>query len=177
MQPAFRHIAERGGAIANVLAGLFLAGVLVLAGLFFVGWKFTRDVRVETRESESGKVVRVETPIGSLRVNSREKADPRNLGIPIYPKAEISAQDAKSASIQLDLGEEHADLNVAAAVYTTDDSVDQVREFYKKEVPHAMLTKRGLEYTEGGYKRIIVIERTSGHTRISLASFGEPASN
>ena len=168
---------ERGGVLANVFAGLFFAGVLVLAGLFFLGWQFSRGFHVETRDTASGKAVKVETPIGSLRVNSRESVDARSAGIPVYPRAELSRDDAKSATIQLDLGDEHADLHVVAAVYRTEDSVDAVKEFYKKELPHAILTKRGLEYTEGGFKRIIVIERSHGHTRIALASFGEPASN
>ncbi len=168
---------ERGGVVANVLAGLFVAGVLLLLGLFFVGWQLSKEVRVETRESGSGKTIRVQTPIGTIKVDAREKSDPSHLGIPVYPKAELSSEDAKSASVQLDLGDQHADLHVAAAVYYTNDPVGEVRDYYKKQVPHAIVTKRGLEYSEEGYKRIIVIERSSGRTRIALASFGEPASN
>ena len=168
---------ERGGVVANVLAGLFVAATLLLAGLFFLGWQFSKEVRVESRESEGGRTVHVKTPIGTIKVDSRERSDASLLGIPVYPKAELSRADAKSASVQLDLGDQHAGLNVAAAVYHTDDSVDQVRDFYKKEVPHAIITRRGIEYSEGGYKRIIVIERDGGRTRIALASFGEPASN
>ena len=34
-----------------------------------------------------------------------------------------------------------------------------------------------MEYTEDGYKRIIVINEKNGQTHIALASVGEPASN
>jgi hypothetical protein len=69
-----------------------------------------------------------------------------------------------------------------AAEYSTDDSVDKVKEFYHRELPHWIFSKsrRGhlqMEYTEDGYKRIIAIHEEDGRTRIGLASVGEPASN
>ncbi len=70
---------------------------------------------------------------------------------------------------------------VTAEYYTT-DSADQVRDFYRAELPNWIFTQRGdgdvkIEYSRGGYKRIIGIHERRGRTHIGIAALGEPGVN
>jgi hypothetical protein len=68
----------------------------------------------------------------------------------------------------------------------TDDSVQQVEDFYRKELPDWRktkwsVTKNGrevqLEFQDGEYKRVIGITSKHDGTHIGVASFGQPAAN
>ncbi|MCC6861683.1 MAG: hypothetical protein IT158_24145 [Bryobacterales bacterium] len=173
---------ERGGVLGIVLAvilGVAFLGVMafVLAGLYVA-----RNVHVEKTETAEGESVRVSTPIGGVRVHKRENLDPEQLDIPIYPGAVLRSESGHSAGLELDFGDEHKELNISALQYTTADPADKVLEFYRKELPHWIISRKRhnrfrIEYTEGGYKRIIGIRERHGRTEIALAAVGEPAVN
>ncbi|MBI1787213.1 MAG: hypothetical protein HYR60_06635 [Acidobacteria bacterium] len=168
---------EAGGIICSLLSILGF-GVLALAGLAWVGLHFLSQVRVEERDTDRGRMVKVETPLGSVRVNQREGVDPKHLGLPAYPGARRADRDGGAASIELNLGEDRKEFTVAAASYATSDPVDEVREFYRKKLPHCLFTRAGIECSHQGYKRLIVIHRHRGETRIAvLDSQAEPESN
>lgn len=171
-----RRTRRRGGILSTLLISftVLICGALAIA---FVGWNFATNVHVETSQGARGEIVKVETPIGSVRVGHRDRLDPKHVGIPVYPGAKLDENDAGGASVELDLGDEHKEFTVVGAVYHTDDSVDQVRDYYKQQFPHCIVSKRGIEYSENGYKRLIAINRHRGQTRIALASIGEPAAN
>ena len=168
---------RRGGIFP---AGLFVLVVILAAGwaILYFGQHLLQNVKVETTGEGRERGIKVDTPAGSLRVNTREKIDPRLLGVPIYPGARPTTDEAKSVSIESDLGDEARAFHLVAAEYRTPDSVDDVRAFYKKEVPHCIVSKKGIEYTEGGYRRFVALDRRSGETRITvLASFEGGAAN
>lgn len=171
-----RCTSRRGGILSTLLISFTVLIAAALA-IGFVGWNFATNVHVETSQGPRGEIVKVETPIGSVRVGHRDRMDAKHVGIPVYPGAKIDEHDSGGASVELDLGEEHKEFTVVGAVYRTDDSVDQVRDFYKQQFPHCIVSKRGIEYSENGYKRFIAINRHYGQTRIMLASIGEPAAN
>lgn len=170
MRKGFR----RGGVLTTLLLGVIVAAVLVVAAGFFLG----SQVRVTT---SAGERFSLETPFGSVRVRDRSKIDPRHLGIPVYPGA-VRRSDSKAASLELDLGDEHGELTVVAAEYTTPDAIEKVREFYHKELPGWIITEtrpKCLRITRSadGCKRVVVLQERWGGTRIALASVGEPAAN
>ena len=139
------------------------------------------NVRV-THEGARGEKVRVETPFGSLRVRESRRLDPKAFGVPIYPGAVPESDENKAASIEFSSGDDTKELAIVAGAYTTTDSADKVMDFYRKELPHWIVkTKRHggteLEFSRGGYKRIVAIKERGGLTRIGLASVGEPAAN
>ncbi|MCI0366269.1 MAG: hypothetical protein L0219_20600 [Phycisphaerales bacterium] len=172
-----RCISQRGGIVSTLLLS-FVTLIAVALAIGWVGWNFASNVRVETSQGPRGEIVKVETPIGSVRVGHRDRIDPKHIGIPVYPGARLDEDDSGGgASVELDLGDERKEFTVVGAVYLTDDSVDQVRDYYKQQFPHCIVSKRGVEYSEGGYKRVIAIRRHRGQTRIALASIGEPAAN
>lgn len=63
------------------------------------------------------------------------------------------------------------------ASYSTPDSVEDVKEYYRRTIPHCIVTRKGIEYSEDGYQRLILVHRHRGETHILVASHGEPAAN
>ena len=177
-----RYRTERGGILAGVLAAFLILAALAVVGVFVAGMYVAKNTHVEkTRNAKGDETVQVDTPIGSMRVQSQKKLDPKAIGVPVYPNA-ARHDDNPGASVDFSFGDGHKEFSILAAEYTTDDSVEKVKEFYHHELPHWMITQRfngsvHMEYTEDGYKRIIVINEKNGQTHIALASVGEPASN
>jgi len=172
MRPARERGGVLGVALLVVLAVVALSGVAV----FQIIESFAREFRVDHQKNRNGEAVRVSTPVGSVRIQSHRSLDMRQLGIPVYPGA-VLEKGNKGASFEVEHDGRSEELIVTASVYSTDDSVTAVRDFYRKEMPHWILTKDGIEYTEHGYRRIITITRKHGRTWIAVASIGEPASN
>lgn len=170
---------RRGGVLAGILLGILALAVLLVAGVVFIAWFFAEHVRVQETAGEHGRTVRVETPVGSVRVRERARPGAGSLGVPVYPGARLSESDSKLVNVELDFGPRSQELGITAAVYTSDDPVEKVVEFYRRQLPHWIVAqkRRGgfqMEYTEGGYKRMIAIHRDDGRTRIAIAQIGEP---
>jgi hypothetical protein len=124
----------------------------------------------------------VETPFGSVRVRDNARLDPKHMGVPIYPGA-VRVHDSRNlASFHFDFGDVHKAFAISAAEYRTSDSVDQVTDFYRDQLPHWLISQKEngcmqLSFTRHGYRRFVAIHEDDGETRIALASVGEPASN
>jgi hypothetical protein len=121
----------------------------------------------------------LETPFGSVRVRDRN-TEPRRLGLPVYPGS-VREEDPKFASLDLDFGGRHHGISLRGVEYRTSDSVEKVTEYYRHHFPHWLLSEREhgirLEFTEGGYRRMVEIRDDDGETRIGLASVVDGASN
>jgi hypothetical protein len=172
--------ARRGGAIVVILVVMLGLGVLAVLGVVAAGLFVARNVRV-TERAEKGET-RVETPFGSVRVRQGGRLDPKHLGVPLYPGAERRDHEGKLASVELELGDTHREFAVMAGEYTTDDSVERVMEFYRRELAHWTVSRRDrggfqIMLSERGHKRIVAVHEKNGRTHIALASVGEPASN
>jgi len=175
-----RREREGGGALAVILVIVVGVPLLMLAGLIWTGLYIAHNVRVTTSPQEQS--VQVETPFGSLQVKEDSLIDAKRMGVPIYPGATIEFGKRKLASLDLELGNMSKNLRIVAVEYTTPDSAERVRDFYRKKLPHWIFTEKDnggwqMDYSEDGYKRIIAIEEQRGSTRIGVASIGEPASN
>lgn len=173
---------QAGGVVAGILIGiLVLIGVLVAAAVVF-GVYVAHNVRVEETHSAQGKTVRVETPVGSMRLREHANVDPKQLGLPVYPGATLARSHGKAVNLEFDFAGEGKHLDVAAAEYTTSDPASKVTEFYRQQLPHWIFTTKfngsvEMKYSEGGYKRVIAIREEDGQTRITLAQIGEPIAN
>jgi hypothetical protein len=173
-----RRYRESGGILSALLWG-FLIAIVIVAAIGYYGVHFATQIRVDERDTPHGKVVKVDTPLGSVKVNAQREIDPKHLGLPVYPGArQVNRGGGGTATIELDTGDEHKQFHFVAAVYRTADPVDDVRAFYRKNLPHCIVSQRGIEYSENGYKRLIAVHRDGGETEIQvLASEAEPASN
>jgi len=172
---------ERGGILAGILVALLILAALAVVGVFMAGMYLADNIHVQKSRTSKGETVQVETPIGSVRVRQFQRLDPKVIGVPVYPGAERLDENG-AASIDFSFDSAHKEFTFLAAEYSTNDSIDKVREFYHRELPHWIISQKRhggvqMEYTVDGFKRIVAIHEQDGETRIGLASVGEPASN
>jgi hypothetical protein len=156
---------------------------IVALGVVAVSY-VARSVQVSTVRRANGNDVSIRTPGGQFSIRARENLDPAALGLPIYPDAKRT-RDGGGATFEwtsTDGGNDKS-MAVAGAEYTTADSVDQVRAWYRDRLPNwVVVTDRHgdnarFELNHGGYKRIVSIREKSDGTHIGVATVGEPASN
>jgi len=91
------------------------------------------SVNVKKGESGEDKKVDIETPVGGIHVD--KGADPRDVGLPVYPGArpkEKGAHDESSANVNMSWGP--FGLKVVAIEYLSDDSPEKVIAFYKEKL-------------------------------------------
>jgi len=100
-------------------------GLSVIAGL--------SGCRVHVDKDANGeeKTVQVDSPFGGVHVNT-DQVSASDLGLPVYPGAEVVRGDDKHKSADVHLGFGEWQLRVRAVSYATSDSQDKVADFYKK---------------------------------------------
>jgi hypothetical protein len=145
--------------VVAIVVGL---GILGIAAVSFVGYRIAKHTRVH---DENGNV-RVETPFGTVNTNADPDEAARNLGIDIYPGAEV----VKGTTSDMTMGNMHT----AAADFESSDPVSAVAEFYKSKVPNAnVVSSTGDHYaiisTDKKNMLTINIEPKNGRTRIHIA--------
>jgi hypothetical protein len=89
--------------------------------------------RVNVQKDANGqeKTVQVDTPFGAVHVNT-DQTTAADLGLPVYPGAEIVRDNDKDKSADVHLGFGEWEMRVRAVNYATADSKEQVTGFYKK---------------------------------------------
>ena len=173
---------SQSGGIIGILMGLVAFVAVGIACLVLFGLYVAHNVRVEHTRNGSNETVLLDTPVGSMKVRPHQRLDPKSVGIPVYPGAVREDRDTNGTSFEFDFDSRHKEFTVMGAAYSTSDSLDRVRAFYRQELPHWIISKSRrnrlqMEYSENGYKRFVVLSERHGRTRIGLASLGEPASN
>lgn len=88
-------------------------------------------VNVDKGTNGEDKKVQVETPFGGIHVNT-DQTTASDLGLPVYPGAQIVTNDEKHKSADVHMGFGEWQLRVRAVSYSTTDDGDKVAEFYKK---------------------------------------------
>lgn len=106
-------------------------GITVVAGLA-LGVAIA-GCRVRTEKDADGKEknVQVDTPFGGVHVNTDELTA-ADLGLPVYPGAEVVKDDDKHKSADVHMGFGEWQLRVRAVSYSSTDSQDKIAAFYKK---------------------------------------------
>jgi flagellar basal body-associated protein FliL len=145
--------------VVAVVVALGIAGVAVVS---FIGYRIATHSRVH---NENGNV-RVETPFGTVNTTTDPDDAARNLGIDLYPGAEV----VKGTTSNMTMGTMHT----ASADFETSDPVSTVAEFYKSKVPNAnVVSSTGDHYaiisTDKKNMLSINIEPKNGRTRIHIA--------
>lgn len=105
--------------------------VTVVAGLALLALVAGCRVRTEKDANGKEKTVQVDTPFGGVHVNTDETTA-ADLGLPVYPNAEIIKDDDKHKSADVHMGFGEWQLRVRAVSYSSADSEDKVAAFYKK---------------------------------------------
>ena len=120
----------RGGNSA-VKTVLIIVGVIVVLGglgiasLSFVALHFARNSRL----SQQGDHVKVETPFGSVETSKDPDKAVQDLGVDVYPGAEVQKNGASSATF--------GSMRTVSAAFQSGDSADKVCSFYHARFPGA----------------------------------------
>ena len=114
-------------AILIVVGVVVLVGILGIVSLALFGWHMARHTRVR----QNGGNVKVETPFGTVQTTNDPQAAARDLGVDLYPGAQVLKEGATSATFGA--------VHTAALNFETSDSIDKVCSFYKPKFPNAMV--------------------------------------
>jgi hypothetical protein len=109
---------------------LCFVAALGLAAVWAAG---VSGCRVDVQKDANGqeKKVQVDTPFGGVHVNT-DQTTASDLGLPVYPGAEIVRDSDKDKSADVHIGFGQWQIHVRAVNYATTDSKEQVTAFYKK---------------------------------------------
>lgn len=114
--------------ILIVVGVIVLLGILSVASVGFFAWRVAHNAHIR----HEGNNVKVETPFGSVETTQDPAAAARNLGVDLYPGAEVMKDGSASATF--------GGVHTASVNSRSSDSVDKVAGFYKAKFPNAMVT-------------------------------------
>lgn len=114
--------------ILIIVGVILLAGALFVASIAFIGYRFAKQSRV----SQDGDHVKVETPFGSVETSKDPEQAAKDLGIDIYPGAEVQRNGASSATF--------GGMRTVTAMFESADSGDKVCSFYRSRFPNATVS-------------------------------------
>jgi len=149
--------------ILIVVGVIVLLGILSLGSVAFFAWRIAQRAHVR----QDGNNVKVETPFGNVETTQDPHDAARNLGVEIYPGAEVLKDGSASASF--------GGVHTASVSSESTDSVDKITSFYKAKFPNAMVTS-----SDAGRSTIIAkdhksmitinIEAEGGKTKIQITN-------
>jgi len=146
-----------------IVAVIVVLGVVGIATLSFVAWRIARHTRIENRNGN----VHVESPFGTVETTTNPEDAAKNLGIDLYPGAQLLKGNAANVNI--------AGMHTVAAQFETDDSADKVAAFYQSKLPNAQVSahdsdRYGIVATNNNNLLTISIEPQDGKTLIKISS-------
>ncbi len=114
--------------ILIAIAAIIVIGALGIGALTFVGLHLARKSHV----TQEGDHVKVETPFGTMESSKDPEQAAKNLGVDVYPGAEVQKNGAASATF--------GNIRTVSASFESSDSVDKVCSFYKSKFPNATVS-------------------------------------
>jgi hypothetical protein len=110
---------------SHYLAKLSPVGVLLMLVLL-------SGCRVQRKGEGANKKVDIETPLGSLHVNT--KVDPQDTGMAVYPGATRAEDEEGKHAANLSIDSSLFGAKVVAIKYRSDDPPDKLLDFYRKQL-------------------------------------------
>jgi len=104
--------------VAVVLAAVLLAGLC--------------GCKVHKQGESANKKVDIETPVGSLHVNTQ--VDPKDTGLEVYPGATRAEDEEKKHAANLSIDSAVFGAKVVAIKYRSDDPPEKLLDFYRKQL-------------------------------------------
>jgi|ERR1700691_1883137 flagellar basal body-associated protein FliL len=123
--------AQGGGALKVILivvGVVVLVAVLGVTSVAFFAWHVARHAHIR----QDGNNVKVETPFGSVETTKDPSEAARNLGVDLYPGAEVMKNGAATATF--------GGVHTATLISESTDSVSKVASFYKAKFPNATVS-------------------------------------
>lgn len=109
-----------------VIAVIVVVGVLVVGAFSFFVYRVAKSAHV----SQQGDHVKVDSPFGSVETSKDPEQAAKDLGVDIYPGAEVQKDGASSASF--------GSIHTVTAVFESTDALDKICTFYKTKYPNAV---------------------------------------
>ena len=149
--------------ILIVVGVLVLLGILSVSSMAFFAWHVARHVHAH----QDGNNVRVETPFGNVETTKDPADAARNLGVDLYPGAELMRNGSSTATF--------GGVHTATISAESSDPVEQVFNFYKVKFPNAMVTTsdagRSTIISNDNKSMITInVESHGGKTKIMITS-------
>src|SRR5437763_6806114 len=123
--------------IQRLIMWLRLIPVAAFVIAFLVGavalWAIAKSSTVTETQTKSGKALHVHTPIGTVDSEPQGTLDPRLGILPVYPGAMHEHPGSAQTVTQMDFN--HGVLQDVSSNYWTPDSLDEVWQFYRRELP------------------------------------------
>jgi zinc-ribbon domain len=147
---------------------LIIVGVIVLLGILAIGslTVFGLWIAKKSHVQQKNGNVKIESPFGNMETTTDPDEAAKNLGVALYPGAEMR----KGGSADVTFGKMHT----SKVILETDDSPDQVADFYRTQFPNASLfNHQGDRYSimQGGPGDMttVAIYPEDGKTRIDVS--------
>jgi hypothetical protein len=143
---------------------VFIVGALAL-------WAIAKSSTITKTQTKSGKAIHVHTPIGTLDSEPQGTLDPRLAILPVYPGA--MREDPASAQTVTRMDLNQGVLQEISSDYWTPDSLDEVWQFYRRQLPEwprNLDESMGKEliHPEPDGVRLIRVTRTNDRTLIQV---------
>jgi hypothetical protein len=156
--------------ILIVVGVVVLIGILGLAAAGTFAWRLAHHGHIH----QDGDNVNVQTPFGNVEANKDPAEAVRNLGVDLYPGAEVRKNSAASASF--------GGFRTISLTAESDDPVDKVAAFYKAKFPNAVVSTSQsghctIASNEHGNILTINIEASGGKTKMQIANVRKSSSD
>jgi hypothetical protein len=151
----------------------FAASAAVFCFAAVALWHLAKRIKFSQTETEFGKALHVESPVGTLDMHPEAKVDARLAPIPVYPGALPENPDAAESVIELDIGS--TTLKEISASYWTVQSAERVWDFYRQQLPdwqenhHQVRSGRELIRQETDYVLLVRVSRRDDLTVIDTS--------
>ncbi len=120
--------------ILIIVAVIVCLGMIGIGTVSYIGYRIAKSAQV----GRNGQV-KIDSPFGKMEANSDPAEAAKNLGVDLYPGAEIQ----KNGSVSMTIMGTHTN----TAVLQTSDSASQVAEFYRSKLPNANFSGQGDMYS------------------------------
>jgi hypothetical protein len=164
--PAAPPTQQSSNALKTVLiiaGGIVALGFIGMVAATVIGLGIARHTRIQTNNG----AVKVQSPFGTVETTKDPQEAAKNLGVEVYPGAQVLDNGAANVNV--------AGTHTVAANFETNDSPQQVADFYKSKFPSAnfkVSDENHYSIVSMGNGRIlsINIEPQDGKTMIHIAN-------
>jgi hypothetical protein len=110
------------------MLGKMIPLTLLAAALTAIG------CNVQQHGSHDNRDVKIETPVGDMKVRVNNAVVVSDIGLPVYPGSTIVRKDKDVGAADVDLSFRDFHIRAKGATYHTADSPDNVKAYYRKEL-------------------------------------------
>lgn len=133
--------AQKGGSsalkiILIVVAVIVALGIIGIGTVSYIGYRIAKSAHVDQKDGK----VKIESPLGNLETSTDPDETAKNIGIDLYPGAQVQ----KNGSVSMTIGGMHTN----TAMLESDDPPEKVAAFYKDKLPNTTYSSnQGSRYT------------------------------